>query len=64
VSNFSSHTEKTKCPECGSDDCNYALTSGSLLEYRLVAEQTFCNRCTYYKRRLLVDGVEVRSNGQ
>lgn len=56
---MASHTQKVDCEKCGSDDCNHTVTTGEFASFKLTAVEVFCNHCTYYTRRLVVDGKEV-----
>ncbi len=58
-------TLKTKCPHCGSDDCNETLDYlGELIKIRLAKRIIFCNHCTYTKVTVTIGTKEVFTETQ
>jgi len=47
---------KTKCPKCGSDDCNDTTGHQTVIGIKVAAHVIYCNTCGYQKEDLLKDG--------
>jgi hypothetical protein len=47
---------KTKCPKCGSDDCNDTTGHQTVVGIKVAAHVVYCNTCGYQKEELLKDG--------
>ncbi len=52
---MTSHTARTQCPKCSSDDCNSTIADiGALIVLDIRTRSIYCNACGYTKVSLLI----------
>lgn len=57
---MTSHTSKTTCPKCKSDDCNFTnISLGEAIVARINTHTTYCNACGYIQVSVAIANKQV-----